>query len=115
MLSELLQTVLVDILEHAGGASRQFPALAQAFRLALAVGLGLAQHVVVIVGFAAGADEEAGAEEGSGGGADFGDFGDGVRVGGGVDENLLVETVDWREVVRTGTSCMVAGMEAPKC
>lgn len=51
-----------------------------------------AHHVVVIVGFAAGADEEGGAHQGAGSRANFVDFGDVVWEGGGVDEDLLVES-----------------------
>ncbi|KAH9832764.1 hypothetical protein Tdes44962_MAKER00244 [Teratosphaeria destructans] len=91
MLPELLQTIPVHVLQHTRRAPRHLPALGQALGLALAVGLGLAEHEVVIVRFAAGADEEAGGEERGGGGADLGDLGDAVGEGCGVDENLLVE------------------------
>lgn len=93
MPPELLQTALVNVLQHAGGASRDLPPLLQAFDLALAVGLGLAKHEVVIVRLAAGADKKGGTEEGSRGGADLGHAGNRGREGGGVDEDLLVEAV----------------------
>lgn len=91
MLAELLQTALVDIINHAGSTSRDLPSLLQTLGLALAVGLVFAVHEVIVVGFAAGADEEGGGEQGSGGGADFRDLGDIVWEGSGVDEDLLVE------------------------
>ena len=93
MPPELRQARLVHVVEHASRTARDLAALFQAVELALAVGLGLAVHVVVIVGLAAGADEVGGAEERGGGGADFLDGGDGVREGGRVDEDLLVESV----------------------
>jgi len=93
MPPELLQTALVYVLQHAGGASRDLPPLLQAFDLALAIGLGLAKHEVVIVGLAACTDKKRGAEERSRGGADLGHAGNGGREGGGVDEDLLVEAV----------------------
>ena len=92
MLAELLQTLPIHVVQHARRAARHLAPFLEALGLAFAVGERLAVHVVVIVGFAAGPDEEGGAEEGSGGGADFVDFGDGVRERGGVDEDLLVES-----------------------
>lgn len=91
MLPELLQTVLVDVVQHARGTARHLPPFPQAVGLARAVGRGLALHEVVIVGFAAGADEEGGAEQRGGGGSDLLDLGDRVGEGRGVDEDLLVE------------------------
>ena len=91
MRSKLLQTALVDVLNHTRRASRDFPTLLQTLCLALAVGLVFAVHEVIVVGFAAGTDEEGGGEQGRGGGADFWDLGDAVGEGSGVDEDLLVE------------------------
>ena len=95
MSPELGQARLVHVVEDTRRTARDLAALFQAVELALAVGLGLAVHVVVIVGLAAGADEVGGAEERGGGGADFLDGGDGVREGGRVDEDLLVESVQY--------------------
>lgn len=91
MPPELRQARLVHIVQHTSRAARDFATLLQTLELALAVGLGFAVHVVVIVGFAACSNEEGGAEEGCGGGADFLDCWDGGREGGSVDEDLLVE------------------------
>ena len=91
MLPKLLQATLIHIIQHTRSTSRDFPSFFQTVRLSLAVGFGLAVHEIVIVGFAAGADEEGGGEERSGRGADFLDFGDGVGEGCCVDEDLLVE------------------------
>lgn len=70
---------------HAGGASGNLPALLHAVQLAGAVGLGLAEHVVVIVGLASRADEEGGGQKRGGAGADLLDLGDVVGQRGGVD------------------------------
>lgn len=91
MPPELLQAVLINVLQHARGAAGHFPALAHAVEFAAAVGFGLAHHVVIVVGFAAGADEVGGAEEGGGGCTDFVDGRDGGGEGGCVEEDGLVE------------------------
>lgn len=78
---------------HAPGASRDPPALLQALKLAPAGVLGLALHIVVIVVFAARADEERGRQQGGRGGSDLLDLGDRVRQRGGVVEDVLVEAV----------------------
>lgn len=91
MPPELLQTALIDVLEHAGGASRDLPAFLQTFDLTLAVGLGLTEHEVVIVRLAAGANKEGCAQQGGGGGANLRHARDGGGKGSGVDEDLLVE------------------------
>lgn len=77
---------------HAGGASRNLAALLHAVQLTAAVGLGLAHHVVVIVGLAAGADEKGGTEEGRRAGSQLLDLGDVVGERGGVVEGLLRES-----------------------
>lgn len=58
MLSKLLQTALVDVVNHAGSASRDLPALLETLSLTLAVRQVLAVHKIIVVGFAARADEE---------------------------------------------------------
>ena len=108
--AELGQTVLVDVLDpiaqsvthphhphirrdiHARRAPRHLAALFHAVQLAPAVGLGLAHHVVIVVGFAPGTDEERGAEEGRRAGTELLDLGDVVGKRGGVDEVLVVES-----------------------
>jgi len=77
---------------HAGRASRDFTSLLQTIQFTPAIGLGLAHHVVIVVGFAAGADKEGGAEEGCGGSSDFLDLGDILRQRSGVNEHRLVES-----------------------
>lgn len=89
---ERVQALPVDILQHARRTARNLPSFLQTFRLALAVGLGFAVHEIIVVGFASCADEEGCGEERGGGGADLGDFGDGVGERSGVDEHLLVES-----------------------
>lgn len=65
MPPKLLQTVLVDILQHGRGAAGDLSAFAHAFEFPAAVGEVFAFHVVVIVRAAAGADEVGGTEKGS--------------------------------------------------
>lgn len=67
----------------------------------------LAHHVVVAVGFASRTDEVGCAEERCGAGAYLGDFGDGGWEGGGVKEDLLVESMS-----ENGISTGVTGEEA---
>lgn len=91
MLPKLLQTALIYIINHARRTPRNLPSFLQTFDFAAAVGEGFAVHEVVIVGFAAGADEVGCAEQGRGGGAEFFDFGDVGGERGCVDEDVLVE------------------------
>lgn len=60
MSPKLLQAVLVDVFQHGCGAASHFPAFQHAFEFPAAVGFGLAFHVVVIEGAAAGADKVGG-------------------------------------------------------
>lgn len=60
MLAELFQAGLVDVVDNASGAPGDPAALLQALELALAGVLGLALHVVIVVGAASRADEEGG-------------------------------------------------------
>lgn len=76
---------------HARRASGDLTAFLHALKLAPAVGLGLAHHVVIVVGLASRADEERGAEKGRRTGTELLDLGDVVGQRGGVDEGLLVE------------------------
>jgi hypothetical protein len=73
---ELVQAVRVDVGNDAGGTARDLAALSHAVQLAAALGLGLAGHVVIVEGAAAGTDEEGGREERCGRGTDFGHRGD---------------------------------------
>lgn len=77
---------------HTLRTPRHFAALLQTVNLALAVGLGLALHEVIIVGLAASANEVCRAEQGSRGGANLLDFWDRRREGSGVDEGFAGES-----------------------
>jgi len=57
------------------------------------VSVCFAFHKVIVVGFASGADEEAGAHERGGGGAKFFDGWNRIGERGGVEEDALVEAV----------------------
>lgn len=106
--AELIQALLVDVADaakssaflsdpriwsslHARRTPGDLTAFLHALKLAPAVGLGLAHHVVIVVGLASRADEEGGAEKGRGTGTELLDLGDVVGQRGGVDEGLLVE------------------------
>ena len=78
---------------HARGAASDSASLLQAVHLSVAGLLGLALHVVIVVLAASCADEEGGGQQGSRAGTDFLDGGDILRERGGVDEDLLVESV----------------------
>lgn len=93
VLPEFLQTILVDVVQHAGGTPRDLPSLLEAVCLAIAVRLGLAVHEIVIVGFASCTNEEGCGEERRRGGPDFLDLGDRIGERSRVDEHLLVEAV----------------------
>lgn len=58
MLAELFQARLVDVVDDAGSASGDPAALLQTLELALAGVLGLALHVVIVVGAAPRTDEK---------------------------------------------------------
>ena len=75
---------------HTSSTSRDSPPLLHAFQLPLTKRLGFTLHIIITIVFAAGADEERGGEERSGGSADFLDWGDGVWEGCCVVEDLLV-------------------------
>lgn len=77
---------------HACGTSCDLSTFLHALQLAPAVRLGLAHHVVIVVGLAPCADEIGGTEEGRRAGSDLLDLGDVVGKRGGVDERLLVES-----------------------
>lgn len=77
---------------HTSRTPRGLPPLPHTLDLALALRLRLAHHVVIVERLAPVADEEGGAEQWGGGGADFFDGGDGFGEGGCVDEDLLVES-----------------------
>lgn len=89
--AELLEAALVDVVDDAAGAARHPPTLLEALELALARVLVLALHVVIVVVLAPRTDEERGREQGGRAGADLFDFGDRVREGRRVVEDLLVE------------------------
>jgi hypothetical protein len=106
--AELVETLLVDVADaanssaflsgprinsslHARGTPGDLATLLHALKLSSAVGLGLAHHVVIIVGLASCANEERGAEKGRRTGTELLDLGDVVGQRGGVDEGLLIE------------------------
>jgi hypothetical protein len=76
---------------HAGCASCDLATLPQAVQLSPSVRLGLALHIVIVVGLAAGSNEEARAHKRCRGSSDFLDLGNRVRERSGVHEDLLVE------------------------
>jgi len=76
---------------HAGCASCDLATLPQAVQLSPSVRLGLALHVVIVVGLAAGSNEEARAHERRRRSSNLLDLGNGVRERSGVHEDLLVE------------------------
>ena len=92
MCAELVQAVFVNILEDGSGAARDPPALSHAVEFAAALGFVLADHVVVVEGAAAGADEERGGCEGRGCGPDFFNFRDVVGHGRWVDHIVTRHT-----------------------
>ena len=87
---------------HAGGASRDSPALLQTVQLAPAVGLGLALHVVIVVVAASRADEEGSREQRRRAGADLLDLGDRVGERRRIDQSLLVKSGALVSVDRPG-------------
>lgn len=91
--AELVKTLLVDVADaagrqhtirsssflsflHACRTSGHLAALLHALKLSPAVGLGLAHHVVIVVGLAPRADEKGSAEEGRRTGSELLDLGD---------------------------------------
>lgn len=74
--AELLEAVFIDVLDDARCTPRDLAAFLHALQLSPAVCLGLAHHVVVIVGLASCANEEGGAEQGRRTGAELFDLGD---------------------------------------
>jgi hypothetical protein len=76
---------------HASGTPGNLAALLHALQLSPAVRLGLAHHVIIVVGLAPRANEERSAEQGRRTGSELLDLGDVVGQRGGVDEGLLVE------------------------
>ena len=108
MVAELVEAFLVDVADaancqhslrstkiplflHARRTPGDLAALLHALKLSPAVGLGLAHHVVIVVGLASRANEKRGAEKGRRTGSELLDLGDVFGQRGGVDEGLLVE------------------------
>lgn len=77
---------------HASSTARNLAPLLQAVNLAATVRLVLALHVVVVEGLAPVANEVGCTEQGCRCGANLLDLGDVVRHGGGVHQDMLVET-----------------------
>lgn len=88
----------VGVNVHRNGTPSHPPPFLETVNLALAARLVLAQHVVVIVRAAAVANEEGCRHQRGGGGADFGDGGDGRGQRGFVNQDSLVETVDGESI-----------------
>ncbi len=80
-------------LVHACCTPGDLATLLHALELSPAIGLGLAHHVVIVVGLASRADKEGGAEKWRRTGSELLDLGDVVGQRSGVDEGLLVEAV----------------------
>lgn len=55
---ELFQAVGIDILDHTGSATRNLPTLLQTLHLPSSISVGLALHVIIIVGSASVPDKE---------------------------------------------------------
>jgi hypothetical protein len=77
---------------HARSTPRDLPSFPHAVDLTPATRLGLALHEVIVVGLAAGADEEGGAHERGGAGTELLNFGDVIGERCCVDEDVLVES-----------------------
>lgn len=112
---ELLQAVSVDILDpvecqfpyspklksfvwyiryiHTSRTAGDFATLLETVQLSSAIGIGLALHVVIVIGTAAVSDKKRCAHKGSGCGADFLDFGDVIWHWRRIDEDVLTESV----------------------
>jgi hypothetical protein len=94
VVAELAKTLVVDVLDtatpsvmravtqrprgviHARRTPRDLPAFLHAVQLTAAVRLGLAHHVVIVVGLAARPDEKGGTEKGRRAGTELSDLGD---------------------------------------
>jgi len=79
-------------LVHAGGTSSDLPPFLHAFQFTPAVRLGLAHHVIIIVGLASCPNEEGGTEERRRACSNLLDLRDVIRKRGGINEGLLVES-----------------------
>ena len=77
---------------HTLSTSCDFPPFLHAFKLTSPPRFGLTLHVIIIVGSASVADKEAGREKRGRGGAAFLDLGDMFWHGGGVEEDMLIES-----------------------
>lgn len=102
VLSKLVYAALVDVFDYGSSATRDFPALFQAFDLAFAVGLIFTHHEVVIVRFAASANEIACGEQRCRRGTNLVDLGNVVGERIRIDEDVLVEAIweiSWRSYV----------------
>jgi hypothetical protein len=76
---------------HARGTTCDLPTLPHTVDLPPPIRLSFALHEVVVIGTTSGTDEEGGAHERSGAGADLFDFGNVIWEGSGVDEKMLIE------------------------
>ncbi len=94
--SQQYHTVHTRVCSHAGGTSRHLAALAHAFQFAAASRLGLADHVVVVEGLAASANEERRTQQRAGTAANLLDLGNVIGQRRQVDKVLVVESGDER-------------------
>ena len=78
---------------HTSRTAGDFATLLETVQFSSAIGIGLALHVVIVIGTAAVSDKERCAHKGSGCGADFLDFGDVIWHRRRVDEDVLIESV----------------------
>lgn len=76
---------------HTSRASRNLPSLLQAVNFSGAVSFGLANHIIIVEGFASGTNEKGGAEKRGRARSDLLHSGDRVGKGCSVEKDLLVE------------------------
>lgn len=78
---------------HTSRTAGDFATLLETIQLSSAIGIGLALHVVIVIGTAAVSDKERCAHKRGGCSADFLDFGDVIWHRRRVDEDVLTESV----------------------
>lgn len=87
---------------HASRTPRNFPPFPHAFKFSPAVGFSLAFHIIVIKSLTPCTDKKRGAHQWRRRRANFGDFGNALREGSGVDKDRLIETFSRLVVLATG-------------
>lgn len=78
---------------HTSRTAGDFATLLETIQLSSTIGIGLALHVVIVIGTAAVSNKKRCAHKRGGGGADFLDFGDVIWHRRRVDEDVLTESV----------------------